>query len=162
MEKKFQRKIDNKKLSSEKGKKEIGKEVEQEEKEKKFLFIDDNKAFLESLQRFFSSGENQFPFLLFEECHSVKEAINAVFKHHPDVLFIDNDLEGMGNNDGIEVIDEIKNKGLNIKVYSITGSTDKNILSEYEKRNIEIASKFKIFDILNAIIKEMSEKSKKD
>lgn len=51
----------------------------------KFLFIDDNGEMLRALQNSFA----KYPNVVFAECHSVAEALQAVASHQPDVLFLD-------------------------------------------------------------------------
>lgn len=129
--------------------KNIRGKIEQEEKIKKFLFIDDNQLFLESIKRFF--GEIKNVELIFSECHSKEDALQAIKKVLPDVIFLDNDLQGKGNNDGIEVIDALKKENITTKIYSITSSQDPSVIEEYKKRNIEIVGKSKILNIFTKI-----------
>jgi ActR/RegA family two-component response regulator len=118
---------------------------EKREKQKVCLFIDDGKLFLDSLERFFSDKKNVF----FAECHSKEEALAAILKHRPNIVFIDNDLSGKNQNDGIEVIDSLRGK--DIRFYSITSSNEREILNEYAKRGVEVLGKSNIVRLIEII-----------
>lgn len=109
----------------------------------KFLFIDNSQDFLDKVKRFFLDRGNVFV----AECHSVKEAFDAISLHKPDVILMDHRLSP-NRNEGLEIIDEIRANEMNIKIISTTSTYD--ALAEYEKRGIEIISKwdFKKFKLI--------------
>jgi len=117
---------------------------EKQEKEKVYLFIDDNANFLNSLSLIFNKKN-----IFFEECHSKEEALNAIYKINPDVVFLDNNLSREDTNDGLAVVDSLK--GSKIKFYSITFSTDEYLLNEYRKRGVEILGKLNLEKIKKVI-----------
>jgi two-component SAPR family response regulator len=117
---------------------------EKQEKEKVYLFIDDNANFLNSLSLIFNKKN-----IFFEECHSKEEALNAIYKINPDVVFLDNNLSREDTNDGLAVVDSLK--GSKIKFYSITFSTDEYLLNEYRKRGVEILGKLNLEKIRKVI-----------
>ena len=98
----------------------------------KFLFIDDNSGWLHSIVCALSKNG----FVLAEKCCSVGEAIAAMRKHRPDVLFLDHHLTDHGE-EGYEIADiALAN---NIKVYSTT--SDSEAVKEYTKRGISCVGK---------------------
>ena len=114
--------------------------VEKREQQKIYLFIDDNANILNSLKLFFEK-ENVF----FTECHSAQEALAAISRYQPDVVLIDNSFSEENKNDGLEVIDALKDS--NIKFYSITATSNKEVLGEYQKRGIRVLGKSNINEI---------------
>jgi two-component system response regulator LytT len=109
----------------------------------RILFIDDNPQIIGAFRRLFSN----YPNVVFAECHSVEEALQAIEEHKPDIIFLDHHLTRNGD-EGLEIADRI---GSSIKVYSTT--SDESFVSEYRKRGIEVIGK----DIVKIyrIIKEM-------
>ncbi len=95
----------------------------------KFLFINDNAGLLGSWKAFFDNSN-----VAFAECHSVKDALRAIAKHKPDVIFLDNSLTEYGD-EGLEIADRVKG----VKIYSTT--TNDSIMPEYQKRGIKNVSK---------------------
>lgn len=119
----------------------------------KYLFIDDNKEWLEYLQILLEMlFQNQN--FVFAECHSTEEALCAISKHHPDVIFLDHHLTTTGN-EGIEVVDQLRQEqGEKIKIYSTT--SDESIVFEYQKRGIERISKD---NLVSTLTKQLSTSS---
>jgi len=93
------------------------------------LFIDDRGAILGSLQVAFSDQD-----VAFAECHSVEDALQAIEKYQPEVIFLDHSLTE-GGDEGLEIADQIEG----IKIYSTT--TNNRITPEYQKRGIENVDK---------------------
>ena len=112
----------------------------------KFLIIDDSQDFISIVKQIFSGRDDVFCV----ECHSVKEALDAIDARQPDVMFLDHQL-GEEGNEGIEIIDKIKDRG--IKVYSTTT----NAREEYEERRIEVINKWDL-KRFNLIINESCRK----
>jgi CheY-like chemotaxis protein len=100
-------------------------------KKKKYLFIDDNGAWLSSIKRALRK-EN----VMFEECHSVEEAIRAIEQSQPDVLFLDNSLSEEGN-EGLKIVEKLRGSG--IVIYSITA--DESLREKYSKLGVEVIGK---------------------
>lgn len=98
----------------------------------KFLFIDDRDDWLRSIGAALKKDGD----VVTAECHSVGEAIAAMGKHQPDVLFLDHHLTDYGE-EGFEIARiALAN---HIKVYSTT-SNDR-VVDEYAKRGISCVSK---------------------
>ena len=112
----------------------IEKEIERQketEKTSRFLFIDDDRGLLSALQSCFP-GQN----VVFAECHSVKDALQAIAKYQPEAIFLDHHLtEGM-DGEGLEIADRTKG----VKIYSTT--SDSSAREEYQKRGIENVKKY--------------------
>ena len=96
----------------------------------KFLFIDDSAEWLAIIRRRFRNNKN----VMFVECHSVEEALAAITKHQPDVIFLDHSLTE-GGGEGLEIAKQIKG----VKIYSTTA--DFTVRSEYQKLGIEHVDK---------------------
>lgn len=79
---------------------------------KKYLFIDDNKEWLASIQRALRGKDN----VLFAECHRAQEALDAVAKIQPDVIFLDHSLTE-GGDEGLEIVKALQGSG--VKIYSL-------------------------------------------
>lgn len=100
---------------------------------KKALYIDDEGFIIRLLKRAF--GDNN-PNIVIVECHTVEEAMQAIDKEKPNVIFLDNDLT-RGGNEGLKIADWVKD----VKIYSTTGNVSDEVISEYERRGIEIIKK---------------------
>lgn len=95
----------------------------------KFLFIDDNREWLNAMKRCFS-GEN----VIFAECRSVEEALKAIETHKPDAIFLDHQLTEEGN-EGFEVAGKVAG---GVKIYSTTShGANSPVGREYQRRGIE-------------------------
>ena len=110
---------------------------------KKALYVDDDGFIIRCLRRAF--GDNN-PNIAIAECHTVEEAFQAIDKEKPDVIFLDNDLTRRGN-EGLKIADRVKD----VKIYSTTGNATDEVLSEYERRGIEIIRKTD-FDKIRSIL----------
>lgn len=98
----------------------------------KFLFIDDNSAWLNSIGVALKKDGD----VVIAECHSVGEALAAIKRHQPNVLFLDHHLTDYGE-EGFEIARiALAN---HIAVYSTT-SNDR-VADEYAKRGISCVSK---------------------
>ncbi|MFA6428642.1 MAG: hypothetical protein WCW02_03840 [Candidatus Buchananbacteria bacterium] len=76
----------------------------------KALFIDDKGDYLASLARAFRDESG----VVFAECHNVEEALAAVDKHLPKVLFLDHNLSGDSGDEGFEIAEALQGKGITI------------------------------------------------
>lgn len=106
----------------------------------KALLIDDQIDVIRFLKRALKGVQN----IVFAECHSVEEALEAIAREKPEILFLDNSL--CGGNEGLEIADRVKN----IKIYSTT--LRDSIVPEYEKRGIERIDKFDFEEIKKLIL----------
>jgi len=118
--------------------------IENKEKEPKFpiLFIDDNKDILGSAGRFF--GDNKA--IAFVECHSVADALKAIKKNEPGLIFLDHSLTDDGS-EGLEIANKIM--GQNIEIYSTTANSSAKL--EYEKIGIKHVGKTDLMKIKTII-----------
>ncbi len=111
----------------------------------KALYIDDSKSLIESAGRAFLGNKN----ILFVECHNVEEALKAIKKNKPSIIFLDHSLSDDGS-EGLKIADKIK--GEDIKIYSTTSNS--GVASEYEKRGIEKIGKTDILKIKSIVEEE--------
>jgi len=95
----------------------------------KFLLIDDHKAIVEGARFLF----DKFTDFTVAECHSTEEALTAIFDHMPKVIFLDHSLT-KGGSEGLEVAKILREKHLDIKIYSTT--TNPYFEEEYKKLGI--------------------------
>ncbi|MFA6339244.1 MAG: response regulator [Candidatus Paceibacterota bacterium] len=114
-----------------------GYSIEQEQDKEKnkviALYIDDSKEIIRLLKHIWGDNQN----VDFIECYSVEDALKAIENKNPNIVFIDNSLSGSDTNEGLEIADRIKGKG--IKIYSTTDND--SVALEYEKRGIEKVDK---------------------
>ncbi len=108
----------------------------------KILFIDDSREWLASMRRFFRKKDNVF----FAECHSVKEALDAVEKIQPNVLFLDHSLTE-GGDEGLEIVKALQGSG--VKIYSTTAARD--LADIYAQYGIEVVGKLDLLKIKSLI-----------
>jgi len=112
----------------------------------KFLFIDDDKDFLEELEAYLNN-----PNVVFAECHSTDDAIKAIEKNSPNVIFLDHHLtKDDEGNEGLKIAYAFA-KRKDMKIYSTT--RDISVLSKYKNLGIENISKFDI-EKIESIIKQ--------
>jgi CheY-like chemotaxis protein len=90
----------------------------------KCLFIDDDKWFLSSFK-----GASEKHEIVLAECHSVADALEAVAKHKPDVVFLDHQLTE-GGWEGLAIARNIKH----LRVFSTT--SDERLKPQYEAMGI--------------------------
>jgi CheY-like chemotaxis protein len=114
---------------------------------KKFLFIDDDAALLNSLKRHFKFFEVKSN-IIFAECHSVQEALRVIAEHQPNVIFLDHSLTKNGD-EGLEIARAIKDKG--IKIFSTSALYGGELAEKYEKYGIGNVDKFKTNEIRSLI-----------
>lgn len=98
----------------------------------KFLFIDDNVEYLRSIGAALKKSGD----VATAECRSVGEALAAIRKHRPDVIFLDHHLTDYGE-EGYEIARTALTN--HIKVYSTT-SNDR-VVGEYANMGITHISK---------------------
>lgn len=102
---------------------------------KKFLFIDDDKEFLEELEEYLNN-----PNVVFAECHSTDDALKAIEKSSPNVIFLDHHLtKDDEGNEGLKIAYMLVRRK-DIKIYSTT--RDISVLSKYQNLGIENVNKF--------------------
>lgn len=99
-------------------------------KSQKFLFIEDDAAFLRSLTRAFNGKSN----VVFAECHSVEDGLKAIAEEKPDVIFLDHHLTE-GGNEGLEIAGRVSG----VKIYTTTSNT--SVLPAYKAMGIEAIRK---------------------
>jgi CheY-like chemotaxis protein len=68
--------------------------------------------------------------VVFAECHSTDEALTAIGKHKPDVIFLDHSLTE-GGEEGLEIARGVQG----IKIYSTTANT--SVVARYAAMGIE-------------------------
>ncbi|MGB9743126.1 MAG: response regulator [Minisyncoccales bacterium] len=118
---------------------------------KKFLFIDDEKNFLNTMARCLK----RYPNVCFAECHNIEEALKAIEIHQPDVLFLDHSFGNQGN-EGWQVVELLKDQIQQgqIKVFSTTGDTSDSLKKKYENYGVKMLNKPFDLGLLIEIINE--------
>lgn len=96
----------------------------------RYLFIDDDKDLLRSLKMAFDENPN----VVFAECHSVEDGLQAIAQNSPNVIFLDHQLTE-GGSEGFEIAD----KTTGTKIYTTTSNSWARV--EYEERGIEAIRK---------------------
>lgn len=81
----------------------------------KALYIDNEKPMVDLIK--FTLGNRKD--IISIVCNTVEEALDAIYKYNPDILFLDNFLK-IGN-EGVEVVNKIKDK--NIEIYSLSSNS---------------------------------------
>lgn len=80
------------------------------------VLADDHPIILEGLEQLFRRDKD---FQVLATCSSGEEAINAVRRHHPDVIVLD---VRMANGDGLSVLKQIHEERLSTRVVLLTAS----------------------------------------
>ncbi len=103
---------------------------------KTILFIDDDEAVVRSLENVYHDYKN----VRVVRCLTVKEALNAILEHRPDIIFLDHEFTRRGD-EGLEVVRELRSSGNPALIYSTTMTHRDEVLTEYEKLGIELVGK---------------------
>jgi len=93
-----------------------------------FMFVNDNDEYLRTLSRVFRDHDN----VILAECHSVDEAMEAIYKRQPDILFLDHSLTE-GGDEGLEIARRVKG----VKIYSTTARNDVDVTADYLMMGID-------------------------
>jgi|WetSurMetagenome_2_1015567.scaffolds.fasta_scaffold161788_2 chemotaxis response regulator CheB len=93
----------------------------------KYLIIDDNFSWVETLSEVFKRNPNVQVVMAF----SALDALQSIEEFQPDVVFLDHRLSSDGN-EGFEVV----KKTIGVKFYSTTASRE--VVEEYERMGIEV------------------------
>jgi len=120
------------------------------------LFIDDDLSILRSLKMWFFGKNDVF----FEECHSTKEAIAAIEKIKPNVLFLDHSLTGSSGNQGFEVVKHLNNLEdgnilKNLRIYSITENRSEDVRKWYISNDVAMIGKLGTAPIIRQLVDEL-------
>jgi DNA-binding NtrC family response regulator len=117
---------------------------ESQEKPKKFLFIDDSTDVLSGISALFD-GNNDVGTT---ECHSLKDAREAIESARPEIIFLDHNF-GENGGEGLEIAKEVRSKYPATKIYSTTTNSD--VSAEYERLGISHMDKHDIAGFLSII-----------
>jgi CheY-like chemotaxis protein len=109
----------------------------------KCLLVDDYGIVVSNVSRFFRELDN----FVAVECHSVQDALDAIRKNSPKILFLDHSLT-RGGAEGIEIADRAREMIPDIEIYSTTSN---GLLDEYKERGIKHIDKIDLSG-LRAII----------
>jgi ActR/RegA family two-component response regulator len=93
----------------------------------KFLIVDDNSNWIETLARTFQQRSN----VRAVQCLSVQDVIGEINNFKPDIVFLDHRLSP-GGNEGFEVVGAVTG----VKFYSTT--TSREVIEEYRDLDIEV------------------------
>ena len=106
----------------------------------KFLFVNDNQSFLRIWEEVFADH----PEVVFAQCNSVDEAVSAIVKHQPDLVFLDHHLtpfvSGDGGHEGFKILEALKQLGMMEGRTIYTTTSDYTVLPQYEALGIKKAS----------------------
>jgi response regulator of citrate/malate metabolism len=97
------------------------------------LVIDNDKGILQLWKEYVPNVDGK-------ECHDVETAVKVIVEFNPDKLFLDHNLSECHDGEGLQIVDILIERGLEIKIYTTTG--DERVLPDYEKRGIEHVDKF--------------------
>lgn len=92
------------------------------------LLIDDHPAIVEALNEMFSDAD-----FLAVKCQSVEEALQAIKKYSPKIIFLDHSLTP-GGGEGLEIARLVKEMFPEITIYSST--TNYSVQGLYKKMGI--------------------------
>ncbi len=95
----------------------------------KILFIDDDRNILGMMEEIITAPVGVK--MVFSECHSVADALGAVDREKPDIIFLDNSLS-KGHDEGIDVVKALAGKSMKI----FTTTSDPNIEEVYRLMGI--------------------------
>jgi len=107
----------------------------------KFLFIDDDGNWLNSLKRCLTRGKDN---IVMSECHSLEEALMAIDNNKPEVVFVDHRLTENGS-EGLEIVKRIKG----VKFYSTTASSE--LVKVYAEYGVEWVGKTDLKKLMSII-----------
>lgn len=93
----------------------------------RYLIIDDNFGWIETLSEVFQNNSNVQAVM----CFSVLDALQSIEEFQPDVVFLDHRLSPNGN-EGFEIVE----KTTGVKFYSTTASWE--VVEEYGRKGIEV------------------------
>jgi len=117
----------------------------------KILVVDDEKGITDPLKEFFE----QRGFTV-TAVNDGQEAIEAIKKNKPDIVFLDIRMKGMS---GLEVLKYIKNVDKNIKVIMLTIHEEKEVSDQAKKIGADeyITKPFRIDYLEDVVIKKVQE-----
>lgn len=92
---------------------------------KRVLFIDDSDDNLNLYKIYFKKQDN----IEVTYCDTPEAGVETAISGSFDIIFLDIQMPGMS---GFEVLDKIKQDGLNSKVIALTGFTDAETISRIE------------------------------
>ena len=112
----------------------------------KILFIDDSAEYLRSVNVSlgYSLKGHQ---IITAECHGVGEAVEAIRRAVPDVVFLDHHLTDEDAPDGIMVLDRLGE--ISARIFSTT--SDPRFRAEYQQRGIVSVRKGDLAAIREAV-----------
>lgn len=99
---------------------------------KKVLFIDDDEHILKALNRYLNSCAQSE--LHFEKCTDKEQAINAIKKIQPDLIFLDHNLSRGMKEEGLEIMQFIAE---NISCEVVSMSSEQEYGVKYQKYGVE-------------------------
>jgi len=117
----------------------------------KILVVDDEKGITDPLKEFFEHRG-----FAVTAVNNGQEAIEAVKKNKPDIVFLDIRMQGIS---GLEVLKYIKNVDKNIKVIMLTIHEEKEVSDQAKKIGADeyITKPFRIDYLEDVVIKKVQE-----
>ena len=117
----------------------------------KILAVDDEKGITDPLKEFFEHRG-----FAVTAVNNGQEAIEAIKKVKPDIVFLDIVMKGMS---GLEVLKHIKNVDKNIKVIMLTIHEEKEVSDQAKKIGADeyITKPFRIDYLEDVVIKKVQE-----
>lgn len=117
----------------------------------KLLIVDDEKGITDSLKDFFAHRG-----FTVKTANSGEEALSAVKRDRPDIVFLDIRMRGMG---GLEVLAEIKKKDKAIKVIMLTIHEEKEIMDRAKDLGADeyIVKPFRVDYLEEVVIRKVQE-----
>jgi len=117
----------------------------------KILLVDDERGITDSLKDFF--GQRGFAVGI---ANSGEEAIEAVKKTRPDIIFLDIRMRGMS---GLDALEKIKQMDKTIKVIMLTIHEEKEIIAKAKELGADeyITKPFRVDYLEEVVIKKVQE-----
>ena len=97
------------------------------------IFIDDDRLLLETWETIFENRDVSH-LIAFVHSTNVEEALNAIRRHNPEVIFLDHELTHRGN-EGLEIVDRLKRNGDAVRIVSSTSRQD--VFESYKALGVE-------------------------
>ena len=105
----------------------------------KILIIDDDRIYLSALEMRYE----KLPNVTICQCNSTKSALEAITKHQPEAVLLDNSLSGSGSSNGLEVARSLRSnpETVGINLYSISAALTRQDENAYRELGVEIVGK---------------------
>jgi len=117
----------------------------------KLLLVDDEKGITDTLQGFFQNKG-----FAVDTANSGEEALKAIKRDKPDIIFLDIRMRGMS---GLDALEKIKKIDKNVRVIMLSIFEDKNIVNKAMELGADeyITKPFRLDYLDEVVIKKVQE-----